>query len=174
MLTKHHFHRLAGLWEEEVRSRGDGASLRRVVWRFCRTRLLLSILCLMVTQLAGFSGPVSNTISGLLCLSGVFSLDLSLSLSLLLSLCIISFIDPPIKSCPPQMLRWVFRWGMNSVLHCHWASEVICITSVVFPVWLPKPFYQLIWPLVLFIKCLNNDLCQHQKSITVCLLLFAE
>uniref|UniRef100_A0A8C2DVI9 ATP-binding cassette, sub-family C (CFTR/MRP), member 5 n=1 Tax=Cyprinus carpio TaxID=7962 RepID=A0A8C2DVI9_CYPCA len=49
--------RLAGLWDEEVRSRGDGASLRRVVWHFCRTRLLLSILCLMVTQLAGFSGP---------------------------------------------------------------------------------------------------------------------
>uniref|UniRef100_A0A673MPK3 ATP-binding cassette sub-family C member 5 n=1 Tax=Sinocyclocheilus rhinocerous TaxID=307959 RepID=A0A673MPK3_9TELE len=49
--------RLAGLWDEEVRSRGDGASLRRVVWLFCRTRLLLSILCLMVTQLAGFSGP---------------------------------------------------------------------------------------------------------------------
>uniref|UniRef100_A0A671LKD1 ATP-binding cassette sub-family C member 5 n=1 Tax=Sinocyclocheilus anshuiensis TaxID=1608454 RepID=A0A671LKD1_9TELE len=50
-------HRLAGLWDEEVRSRGDGASLHRVVWHFCRTRLLLSILCLMVTQLAGFSGP---------------------------------------------------------------------------------------------------------------------
>ncbi|XP_051952983.1 ATP-binding cassette sub-family C member 5-like [Xyrauchen texanus] len=49
--------RLAGLWDEEVRSRGGGASLRRVVWIFCRTRLLLSILCLMVTQLAGFSGP---------------------------------------------------------------------------------------------------------------------
>uniref|UniRef100_A0A672RNH9 ATP-binding cassette sub-family C member 5 n=1 Tax=Sinocyclocheilus grahami TaxID=75366 RepID=A0A672RNH9_SINGR len=49
--------RLAGLWDEEVRSRGDGASLHRVVWHFCRTRLLLSILCLMVTQLAGFSGP---------------------------------------------------------------------------------------------------------------------
>ncbi|XP_057203387.1 multidrug resistance-associated protein 5 [Triplophysa rosa] len=49
--------RLVGLWDEEVRSRGDGASLHHVVWLFCRTRLLLSILCLMVTQLAGFSGP---------------------------------------------------------------------------------------------------------------------
>ncbi|XP_048025054.1 multidrug resistance-associated protein 5 [Megalobrama amblycephala] len=49
--------RLAGLWDEEIRTRGEGASLRRVVWHFCRTRLLLSILCLMVTQLAGFSGP---------------------------------------------------------------------------------------------------------------------
>ncbi|XP_077104559.1 ATP-binding cassette sub-family C member 5 [Siphateles boraxobius] len=49
--------RLAGLWDEEIRTRGEGASLRHVVWHFCRTRLLLSILCLMVTQLAGFSGP---------------------------------------------------------------------------------------------------------------------
>uniref|UniRef100_A0A8C7UJB3 ATP-binding cassette sub-family C member 5 n=1 Tax=Oncorhynchus mykiss TaxID=8022 RepID=A0A8C7UJB3_ONCMY len=49
--------RLAGLWEEERRVKGDEASLCGVVWAFCRTRLLLSILCLMVTQLAGFSGP---------------------------------------------------------------------------------------------------------------------
>ncbi|KAI1893848.1 hypothetical protein AGOR_G00127890 [Albula goreensis] len=49
--------RLAGLWEEEVRAQGDQASLHQVVWAFCRTRLLLSIVCLMVTQLAGFSGP---------------------------------------------------------------------------------------------------------------------
>lgn len=55
--------RLAGLWEEERRVKGDEASLCGVVWAFCRTRLLLSILCLMVTQLAGFSGPVSNVIS---------------------------------------------------------------------------------------------------------------
>lgn len=106
--------RLAGLWNEEIRSRGDGASLRRVVWHFCRTRLLLSILCLMVTQLAGFSGPVSNTISALWRLSGVFSFSLSiylpihlslllcLSLPLSLSLCIISVVDAPIKSCIPS------------------------------------------------------------------------
>uniref|UniRef100_A0A6Q2XDW5 ATP-binding cassette sub-family C member 5 n=1 Tax=Esox lucius TaxID=8010 RepID=A0A6Q2XDW5_ESOLU len=50
-------HRLTGLWEEERRVKGDQASLCSVVWVFCRTRLLLSILCLMVTQLAGFSGP---------------------------------------------------------------------------------------------------------------------
>ncbi|KAL0973582.1 hypothetical protein UPYG_G00206420 [Umbra pygmaea] len=49
--------RLSGLWEEERRVKGDQASLCGVVWVFCRTRLLLSILCLMVTQLAGFSGP---------------------------------------------------------------------------------------------------------------------
>ncbi|XP_064158420.1 multidrug resistance-associated protein 5 isoform X2 [Anguilla rostrata] len=49
--------RLAGLWEEECEALGDQASLHHVVWTFCRTRLLLSIVCLMVTQLAGFTGP---------------------------------------------------------------------------------------------------------------------
>ncbi|KAK2846457.1 hypothetical protein Q5P01_009456 [Channa striata] len=49
--------RLASLWEEEHRSKGCEASLCSVAWSFCRTRLLLSILCLTVTQLAGFSGP---------------------------------------------------------------------------------------------------------------------
>ncbi|KAJ8280519.1 hypothetical protein GJAV_G00055820 [Gymnothorax javanicus] len=49
--------RLAGLWEEEREAQGDQASIRRVVWAFCRTRILLSIVCLMVTQLAGFIGP---------------------------------------------------------------------------------------------------------------------
>ncbi|XP_059187616.1 multidrug resistance-associated protein 5 [Centropristis striata] len=49
--------RLASLWEDELRSKGGAASLSSAVWSFCRTRLLLSILCLSVTQLAGFSGP---------------------------------------------------------------------------------------------------------------------
>lgn len=52
--------RLASLWEDELRSKGSDASLCWVVWSFCRGRLLLSILCLAVTQLAGFSGPVSQ------------------------------------------------------------------------------------------------------------------
>uniref|UniRef100_A0A8C5YGD4 ATP binding cassette subfamily C member 5 n=1 Tax=Microcebus murinus TaxID=30608 RepID=A0A8C5YGD4_MICMU len=53
--------RLERLWQEELNEAGpDAASLRRVVWIFCRTRLILSIVCLMITQLAGFSGPVSN------------------------------------------------------------------------------------------------------------------
>lgn len=51
--------RLMALWEQELQACGPQASLRRAVWAFCRTRLLLSIVCLMVTQLAGFSGPVS-------------------------------------------------------------------------------------------------------------------
>lgn len=55
------FIRLERLWQEELKENGpDDASLRRVVWIFCRTRLILSIVCLMITQLAGFSGPVSN------------------------------------------------------------------------------------------------------------------
>uniref|UniRef100_A0A4X1USQ0 ATP binding cassette subfamily C member 5 n=1 Tax=Sus scrofa TaxID=9823 RepID=A0A4X1USQ0_PIG len=51
--------RLERLWQEELNEVGpDAASLRRVVWTFCRTRLILSIVCLMITQLAGFSGPL--------------------------------------------------------------------------------------------------------------------
>uniref|UniRef100_A0A2K5CIJ6 ATP binding cassette subfamily C member 5 n=1 Tax=Aotus nancymaae TaxID=37293 RepID=A0A2K5CIJ6_AOTNA len=50
--------RLERLWQEELNEVGpDAASLRRVVWIFCRTRLVLSIVCLLITQLAGFSGP---------------------------------------------------------------------------------------------------------------------
>ncbi|XP_006884122.1 PREDICTED: multidrug resistance-associated protein 5 isoform X2 [Elephantulus edwardii] len=50
--------RLERLWQEELNEVGpEDASLRRVVWIFCRTRLILSIVCLMITQLAGFSGP---------------------------------------------------------------------------------------------------------------------
>lgn len=53
--------RLERLWHQELHDCGpDDASLRRVVWVFCRTRLIISIVCLMVTQLAGFSGPVST------------------------------------------------------------------------------------------------------------------
>lgn len=62
--------RLERLWQEELNEVGpDAASLRRVVWIFCRTRLILSIVCLMITQLAGFSGPVSLTVL-LDCLQG--------------------------------------------------------------------------------------------------------
>ncbi|KAM9316943.1 ATP-binding cassette sub-family C member 5 [Gastrophryne carolinensis] len=50
--------RLEKLWLEELKDRGaEESSLRRVVWRFCCTRLIISILCLMLTQLAGFIGP---------------------------------------------------------------------------------------------------------------------
>ncbi|KAL7991103.1 hypothetical protein Chor_014533, partial [Crotalus horridus] len=53
--------RLERLWHQELHDCGpDDASLCRVVWNFCRTRLIISIMCLMVTQLAGFCGPVST------------------------------------------------------------------------------------------------------------------
>ncbi|XP_048362754.1 ATP-binding cassette sub-family C member 5-like isoform X2 [Sphaerodactylus townsendi] len=50
--------RLERLWQQELQECGpEEASLGRVVWVFCRTRLIISIVCLMVTQLAGFCGP---------------------------------------------------------------------------------------------------------------------
>ncbi|MBN3298523.1 MRP5 protein, partial [Amia calva] len=55
--SEHNSRRLSGLWQAELKNRGEEASLHSVVWRFCRTRLLLSIFCLMITQLAGFCGP---------------------------------------------------------------------------------------------------------------------
>uniref|UniRef100_A0A3Q1JDY7 ATP-binding cassette sub-family C member 5 n=1 Tax=Anabas testudineus TaxID=64144 RepID=A0A3Q1JDY7_ANATE len=91
--------RLASLWEEEQRSKGSEASLCSVVWTFCRTRLLLSILCLTVTQLAGFSGPAfvvkrlleytqqeeSNLGYGLLLVLGLLTTELIRSWSLALT-----------------------------------------------------------------------------------------
>uniref|UniRef100_A0A8C3YJJ1 ATP-binding cassette sub-family C member 5 n=1 Tax=Catagonus wagneri TaxID=51154 RepID=A0A8C3YJJ1_9CETA len=50
--------RLERLWQEELNEVGpDAASLRRAVWTFCCTRLILSIVCLMITQLAALSAP---------------------------------------------------------------------------------------------------------------------
>lgn len=91
--------RLASLWEEEQRAKGSEASLCSVVWSFCRTRLLLSILCLTVTQLAGFSGPAfvvkrlleytqqdeSNLGYGLLLVLGLLTTELIRSWSLALT-----------------------------------------------------------------------------------------
>ncbi|XP_035535343.1 multidrug resistance-associated protein 5 [Morone saxatilis] len=91
--------RLASLWEDEQRSKGSDASLCSVVWSFCRTRLLLSILCLTVTQLAGFSGPAfvvrrlleytqqeeSDLAYGLLLVLGLLTTELIRSWSLALT-----------------------------------------------------------------------------------------
>ncbi len=52
--------RLEWLWHEELKRRGkDGASLSRVFWRFCQTRMLVAIFSLLITMVAGFVGPVS-------------------------------------------------------------------------------------------------------------------
>ncbi|XP_069753242.1 ATP-binding cassette sub-family C member 5 isoform X3 [Narcine bancroftii] len=50
--------RLERLWQRELKEYGqEKASLNRVIWRFCRTRLVFSVICLMVTMVAGFCGP---------------------------------------------------------------------------------------------------------------------
>lgn len=52
--------RLGFLWHDELKRRGrDGASLTRVFWRFCQTRMLVAIFSLLLTMVAGFAGPVS-------------------------------------------------------------------------------------------------------------------
>ncbi|RXM29291.1 Multidrug resistance-associated protein 5 [Acipenser ruthenus] len=64
--SEHNSRRLARLWQSELRDCGEeDASLRRVVWKFCRTRILISIVSLMITQLAGFTGP-AFVVKGLL------------------------------------------------------------------------------------------------------------
>uniref|UniRef100_A0A8I3PX26 ATP binding cassette subfamily C member 5 n=2 Tax=Canis lupus familiaris TaxID=9615 RepID=A0A8I3PX26_CANLF len=78
--------RLERLWQEELNEVGpDAASLRRVVWIFCRTRLILSIVCLMITQLAGFSGP-AFVVKHLLEYTQVTDSNLKYSLLLVLGL----------------------------------------------------------------------------------------
>ncbi|XP_041038600.1 multidrug resistance-associated protein 5 isoform X1 [Carcharodon carcharias] len=50
--------RLERLWQTELKECGqDNASLNTVIWRFCQTRLVISMICLMVTMVAGFCGP---------------------------------------------------------------------------------------------------------------------
>ncbi|XP_029296884.1 multidrug resistance-associated protein 5 [Cottoperca gobio] len=50
--------RLEALWHDELKSRGrEGASLTRVFWRFCQTRMLVAIFSLLLTMVAGFIGP---------------------------------------------------------------------------------------------------------------------
>ncbi|XP_076005263.1 ATP-binding cassette sub-family C member 5 [Genypterus blacodes] len=50
--------RLESMWHEELKSRGrEAASLTRVFWRFCQTRMLVAIFSLLLTMVAGFVGP---------------------------------------------------------------------------------------------------------------------
>ncbi|XP_035017168.1 ATP-binding cassette sub-family C member 5 isoform X1 [Hippoglossus stenolepis] len=50
--------RLEYLWHDELKRRGrEGASLTRVFWRFCQTRMLVAIFSLLITMVAGFVGP---------------------------------------------------------------------------------------------------------------------
>nr|XP_023846068.1 multidrug resistance-associated protein 5 [Salvelinus alpinus] len=50
--------RLENLWHDELKQKGkDGASLSRVFWRFCQTRMLVAIFSLLITMVTGFIGP---------------------------------------------------------------------------------------------------------------------
>ncbi|XP_076862008.1 ATP-binding cassette sub-family C member 5 isoform X2 [Brachyhypopomus gauderio] len=52
------FSRLETLWHEELKRKGkDGVSLSRVFWRFCQTRVVVAMLCLLLTTATGFAGP---------------------------------------------------------------------------------------------------------------------
>uniref|UniRef100_A0A8C2CKU5 Si:ch211-221f10.2 n=1 Tax=Cyprinus carpio TaxID=7962 RepID=A0A8C2CKU5_CYPCA len=86
--------RLEWLWHEELKRRGkDGASLSRVIWRFCQTRMLVAIFSLLITMVAGFVGPVSSLLEysqcaevkllyGLALVGGIFLMELTRSWSL--------------------------------------------------------------------------------------------
>uniref|UniRef100_A0A8C6TD02 Si:ch211-221f10.2 n=1 Tax=Neogobius melanostomus TaxID=47308 RepID=A0A8C6TD02_9GOBI len=80
--------RFESLWHDELKQTGrEGASLTRVCWRFCRTRLLVAIFSLLLTMVAGFAGPVSiycqsteNDIAfGLSLVAGIFLMELTRS-----------------------------------------------------------------------------------------------
>ncbi|XP_018418340.1 PREDICTED: multidrug resistance-associated protein 5-like [Nanorana parkeri] len=92
--------RLHRLWEAELEKCGKTkASLRIVLWRFCRTRSLLAFLCLIVTMVANFIGPAifiralleyseaaeSNLLYGLLLSFGIFAAELVRSWSFALN-----------------------------------------------------------------------------------------
>ncbi|KAI4897311.1 hypothetical protein NFI96_034019, partial [Prochilodus magdalenae] len=92
-------HRLEVLWHEELKKKGkDGASLSRVFWRFCQTRMLVAIFCLLLTMVTGFIGPAlliralleysqSSEVwllHGLALVGGIFLMELARSWSLAL------------------------------------------------------------------------------------------
>uniref|UniRef100_A0A8C9Z1B7 ATP-binding cassette sub-family C member 5 n=1 Tax=Sander lucioperca TaxID=283035 RepID=A0A8C9Z1B7_SANLU len=83
--------RLEALWHDELKRRGrEGASLTRVFWRFCQTRMLVAIFSLLLTMVAGFLGPallvralleysqspVSYVPYGLSLVAGIFLMEL--------------------------------------------------------------------------------------------------
>uniref|UniRef100_A0AAQ6IP44 Uncharacterized protein n=1 Tax=Anabas testudineus TaxID=64144 RepID=A0AAQ6IP44_ANATE len=84
--------RLESLWHDELKRQGrEGASLRRVFWRFCQTRMLVAIFSLLLTMVAGFIGPVSilkssftYVVHGLCLVAGIFLMELMRSWSLAL------------------------------------------------------------------------------------------
>ncbi|XP_053336078.1 ATP-binding cassette sub-family C member 5 isoform X1 [Clarias gariepinus] len=56
--SEKNFHRLQALWHAELKSKGEeGASLFRVFWRFCRTRVLVALIFLLISTITAFIGP---------------------------------------------------------------------------------------------------------------------
>ncbi|XP_038137298.1 multidrug resistance-associated protein 5 [Cyprinodon tularosa] len=91
--------RLESLWRNELKRHGrEGASLTRVFWRFCQTRMLVAVFSLLLTMVAGFVGPAllvralleysqSTQMSvhyGLSLVAGIFLMELMRSWSLAL------------------------------------------------------------------------------------------
>uniref|UniRef100_A0A665W9R8 Uncharacterized protein n=1 Tax=Echeneis naucrates TaxID=173247 RepID=A0A665W9R8_ECHNA len=77
--------RLEFLWHDELKRRGrEEASLTRVFWRFCQTRMLVAIFSLLLTMVAGFySQSVETCIPyGLSLVAGIFLMELIRSWSL--------------------------------------------------------------------------------------------
>uniref|UniRef100_A0A8C6TCW1 Si:ch211-221f10.2 n=1 Tax=Neogobius melanostomus TaxID=47308 RepID=A0A8C6TCW1_9GOBI len=83
--------RFESLWHDELKQTGrEGASLTRVCWRFCRTRLLVAIFSLLLTMVAGFAlliralleycQSTENDIAfGLSLVAGIFLMELTRS-----------------------------------------------------------------------------------------------
>uniref|UniRef100_A0A667XG66 ATP-binding cassette sub-family C member 5 n=1 Tax=Myripristis murdjan TaxID=586833 RepID=A0A667XG66_9TELE len=78
--------RLESLWHDELKRRGrEGASLTRVFWRFCQTRMLVAIFALLVRALLQYSqSSESCLLYGLLLAAGIFLMELMRSWSLAL------------------------------------------------------------------------------------------
>uniref|UniRef100_A0AAR2K3M6 ATP-binding cassette sub-family C member 5 n=1 Tax=Pygocentrus nattereri TaxID=42514 RepID=A0AAR2K3M6_PYGNA len=85
-------YRLEALWHEELKSKGkDGASLCRVFWRFCQTRMLVAIFCLLITMAVLIRALLEYSQSsevwllyGMALVSGIFLMELARSWSLAL------------------------------------------------------------------------------------------
>uniref|UniRef100_A0A4W5MEQ0 Uncharacterized protein n=1 Tax=Hucho hucho TaxID=62062 RepID=A0A4W5MEQ0_9TELE len=71
--SEYNCHRLESLWHDELKQKGkEEASLSRVFWRFCQTRVLVAIFSLLITMVTGFVGSV-NTLQ--VCFLSLFSAD---------------------------------------------------------------------------------------------------
>uniref|UniRef100_A0A8C7RZD4 Si:ch211-221f10.2 n=1 Tax=Oncorhynchus mykiss TaxID=8022 RepID=A0A8C7RZD4_ONCMY len=84
--------RLENLWYDELKQKGkDGASLSRVFWRFCQTRMLVAIFSLLITMallvraLLEYSQSAEAWLPyGLSLVAGIFLMELMRSWSLAL------------------------------------------------------------------------------------------